>query len=54
VTKPGTRRFAKANKNVIFTTFHPTTKTDIDEIEKDVIEVRENKYLSQESEVDLQ
>lgn len=45
VTQPGNRRFAYAETNCIFSTFHVTDKTDIDEIEKDVVETRDNKYL---------
>lgn len=38
VTKPGTRRVLYAHEDVIWSTFHPTHKTDVAEIEKDIIE----------------
>ena len=37
ITKPGTRRIIVALEDSIFMTFHPTTKTDIENIERDVI-----------------
>ena len=37
VTKPGTRRIIVALEDSEFMTFHPTTKTDIEDIERDVI-----------------
>lgn len=40
VTKPGTRRIAYVLEDAVFTTFHVTDKTDVDEIEKDIIEQR--------------
>jgi hypothetical protein len=38
ITKPGTQRIAFAHEDTIWQTFHPTDKTDVDEIEKDIIE----------------
>jgi hypothetical protein len=38
ITKPGTRRALHILEDVIFTTFHATTKTDLAEIEADLIE----------------
>lgn len=45
VTKEGSRRFAKTETACIFSTFHVTDKTDLEEIEKEVVETRENKLL---------
>ncbi len=41
ITKPGTRRIALAIEDVIWTTFHPTALTDVDEIEDLIIEKRD-------------
>ena len=38
ITRPGTRRLIYAHEDVVWTTFHPTNKTDPAEIEKDNIE----------------
>ena len=38
ITKPGTRRVAFILEDTIWTTFHPTTLTDVDEIEAAIIE----------------
>lgn len=38
VTKPGTRRVIFAHEDTIFSTFHPTTETDLDRIEAQLIE----------------
>ncbi len=45
-TEIGNRRFARAETDCIFSTFHVTEKTDLAEIEKDVVETRDNKLLS--------
>jgi hypothetical protein len=37
VTKAGTRRILYIREDCVWTTFHPTDKTDVNEIEKDVI-----------------
>jgi hypothetical protein len=37
ITKPGTRRLIFALEDMVITTFHPTEKTDLDEIEADLI-----------------
>ncbi|HVX56984.1 MAG TPA: hypothetical protein VHA37_04580 [Candidatus Saccharimonadales bacterium] len=38
ITRPGTRRVLFIQEDCVWTTFHPTQKTDLEEIEKDVIE----------------
>lgn len=38
ITKPGTRRILYIHEDCIWTTFHPTTETDLDKIEAQVIE----------------
>lgn len=38
ITKPGARRALMILEDTIWTTFHPTTLTDLDEIEKALIE----------------
>ena len=37
ITKPGTRRILFIHEDCIWTTFHATNKTDVNEIEQDVI-----------------
>lgn len=46
VTKEGSRRFAKAETDCVFSTFHVTDKTLVTEIEKEVVEDRVNKLLN--------
>ena len=41
ITKPGTRRVAVVLEDCVWTTYHPTTETDIDKIEEAIIEPRE-------------
>ena len=41
ITKPGARRALMILEDTIWTTFHPTTLTDLDEIEKALIEPHE-------------
>ena len=38
ISEVGAKRAILALKDTILTTFHPTDKTDVDEIEKDIIE----------------
>lgn len=38
ITKPGTRRAAIVLEDVVWTTFHPTDLTDVDQIEAAIIE----------------
>lgn len=38
ITKPGTRRILYIHEDCIWTTFHPTTETNLDKIEQQVIE----------------
>lgn len=40
VTMPGTRRVLVVTEDLIWTTFHPTTLKDVDEIEREIIEER--------------
>jgi hypothetical protein len=37
VTKPGTIRLALVVEDLVWTTFHPTDKTTVEEVEKDVV-----------------
>ena len=41
VTKPGTRRVLEILEDCIWSTFHVTEKTDVDEIETDIIEAHD-------------
>lgn len=41
VTKPGTRRVLFAREDTIWSTFHPTTETDLKRIEEQIIEPHE-------------
>jgi len=45
ITLAGTRRFARADTDVLFTTFHRTDKTTEAEVEEEVVEIRENTLL---------
>ena len=47
ITKPGTRRFLVMLEDTVWTTFHPTTKTDVREIELDIIEPHRNALLEE-------
>ena len=49
ITKPGTKRLLFANTDTIWTTMHVTDKTDVDEIEKDIIFKRVNPLLHMNS-----
>lgn len=44
-TTPGTRRLSFAHTDIVFTTFHATDLTDIDEIERWITQPHVNKYL---------
>jgi len=46
ITQPGTRRVIAVHEDTIWTTFHPTEKTDPVEIERDIIEPHENPVLA--------
>lgn len=48
VTKPNTRRLLYIEEDTIWTTFHVTDKTDVDEIEKDIIQEHNNEILDKE------
>lgn len=45
VTKPGTRRILYIVEDTIWATFHPTTLTDLKEIEKAIIQPHKNPLL---------
>ena len=45
VTKPGTRRALYAETDTIWTTFHVTTKTEVEEIAADILEPHQNPLL---------
>jgi hypothetical protein len=47
ITKPGARRVIAVLEECIWTTFHPTDKTDPVEIERDIIEPHRNALLDQ-------
>lgn len=46
VTEPGTKRFIVVEEDCVWSTFHETDKTDVAEIEKDIIEFHQNPLLS--------
>jgi hypothetical protein len=48
ITEPNTRRLLYIEEDTIWTTFHITDKTNVDEIEKEIIEERDNKMLDKE------
>ena len=41
ITKPGTRRVVLVHVDCVWTTFHPTNLTDIDQIEREILGVHE-------------
>lgn len=43
---PGTRRAGYAHQFTVWTTIHPTTETDLEKIEAEVIEPRQNPLLT--------
>ena len=45
ITKPGTKRLLYANTDTVWTTMHVSDKTNVDEIEKDIIFQRVNPLL---------
>lgn len=45
ITYPNTRRLLYCFSDVIWETFHPTDKTTVAEVESDIIEVRDNKFI---------
>tara|TARA_R110000765_G_scaffold48361_1_gene98947 strand:+ start:571 stop:1053 length:483 start_codon:yes stop_codon:yes gene_type:complete len=45
ITEPNTRRLVYAEEDTIWTTFHVTDKTDIEEIEKEIFIDHKNKYV---------
>lgn len=45
ITKPGTRRVIFVHEDCVWTTFHPTTETDLEKIEEQLVEKHENKLL---------
>ena len=49
ITKPMTRRVLLIEQDCIWTTFHVTEKTDVGEIEKDIIESRLGHFLEHDS-----
>jgi hypothetical protein len=48
ITEPNTRRLLYIEEDTIWTTFHITDKTDVDEIEKEIIQEHNNKMLDKE------
>lgn len=49
ITKPGTRRVLFIHQECVWTTFHPTTLTDVDAIEAAIIEPRDVKLMIEQS-----
>lgn len=45
ITKPGTRRLLVIVHETVWSTFHPTDKTDVAEIEEEILEPRKNPLL---------
>lgn len=45
ITTPGTRRAILVHEDTIWTTFHPTDKTTVEEVEADIIHRYENPLL---------
>lgn len=45
ITQPGARRIGFAHTEVMAVTFHPTEKTDLKEIEEDIIMKHTNRFL---------
>lgn len=48
ITEPNTRRLLYIEEDTIWTTFHVTKKTNVDEIEKDIIQEHNNEMLDKE------
>lgn len=48
ITEPNTRRLLYIEEDTIWTTFHITDKTDVDEIEKEIIQEHNNEMLDKE------
>jgi hypothetical protein len=47
VTKPGTRRLLIIVEDTTWTTFHVTSKTSVEEIEEEILQVNRNPLLSE-------
>ncbi len=45
ITYPGTRRLLYVFSDTIWETFHPTDKTTVEEVEEEIIEKRDNKFI---------
>lgn len=48
ITKPGTRRVLYIEEDTIWTTFHPTDKKTVDEVEDEIIEKHDNPLLPED------
>lgn len=48
ITQPGTRRVLFCLEETVWTTFHPTDKTTVDEVELDIIEPHINQLLEEQ------
>lgn len=48
ITQPGTRRVLFCLEETVWTTFHPTDKTTVDEVELDIIQPHTNRLLKEE------
>lgn len=49
ITLPGTRRILFCHSDVVWTTYHPTDKTDVKEIEDEILFHRVNKLLLEDA-----
>ena len=45
ITKPGTRRILLAHEDTVWTTYHATSLTDVEDIERTILFKRDNPYL---------
>jgi hypothetical protein len=48
ITEPNTRRLLYIEEDTTWLTFHVTDKTDVDEIEKEIIQDRQNNFMDKE------
>ena len=49
ITEPGTRRALHAVTDTVWTTFHPTDKTEVDEIENEILGEHDNPLVDDET-----
>lgn len=51
ITRPGTRRILYIHEDCIWTTFHATNETDLEKLEREIVDVREVSQLHGDSDV---